>query len=172
MGRIEKTRTTEVLFRERLDFVDAMNRIYFLSRKYRIVILAFCLMDNHIHLIIYGLFEECNRFVHELVRQISSAIARRHGLRHELQTIPDLDLDSMEDLSGERRRELFRTREPIPDDLKVYGGCGVPRRVNLPPEPPGRRDEAAQTGITQRTLRTGELPGAQHAAAHTSGQRD
>ena len=170
---------TEVLFRERLDFVDAMNRIYFLSRKYRIVILAFCLMDNHIHLILYGLFEECNRFVHELVRQISSAIARRHGLRHELQTLPihyqaitddfylkkaicyvhknptaanlpylpydypwssgslffrarfgwtlpDLDLDSMEDLSGERRRELFRTREPIPDDLKVYEGLILP----------------------------------------------
>ena len=78
----------EVLFRDRTDFVDAMNRIYLLIRKYPIVILAFCLMDNHIHLILYGPFEECNRFVHELVRQISSAIARRHGLRHELRTLP------------------------------------------------------------------------------------
>lgn len=32
----------------------------------------------------------------------------------------------MEDLSGERRRELFRTREPIPDDLKVYEGLILP----------------------------------------------
>ena len=78
----------EVLFRDRTDFVDAMNRLYLLARKYPIVILAFCLMDNHIHLILYGPYEECNRFVHELVRQISSTIARRHGLRHELQTLP------------------------------------------------------------------------------------
>lgn len=78
----------EVLFRDRTDFVDAMNRIYLLSRKYPIVILAFCLMDNHIHLVLYGPLEECNRFVHELVRQTSSSIARRHNLRHELLTLP------------------------------------------------------------------------------------
>ena len=78
----------EVLFRDRADFIDAMNRLYLLSRKYRIVILAFCLMDNHIHLILYGDFDECDRFVHELVRQTSSVIARRYGLRHELQSLP------------------------------------------------------------------------------------
>ena len=78
----------EVLFQGRSEFVDAMNRLYLLSRKYQIVILAFCLMDNHIHLILYGRFEECNRFVHELVRQLSSSISRRHGLRHELQNLP------------------------------------------------------------------------------------
>lgn len=169
----------EVLFRNRTDFVDAMNRIYLLARKHPIVILAFCLMDNHIHLILYGPFEACNRFVHELVRQFSSAIARRHGLRHELQslpvhyqtidndfylkkaicyvhknptvanlpflphdypwssgslffrfrgdwTFPDQPPETPASLSGEQRRERFRTRESLPDDLLVCGDLILP----------------------------------------------
>ena len=169
----------EVLFRDRNDFVDAMNRIYLLVRKYPIVILAFCLMDNHIHLIMYGPFEACNRFVHELVRQISSAIARRHGLRHELQTLPihyqtidndfylkkaicyvhknptaanlpfsphdypwssgslffrtrgewtlpALEPETPAALTGETRRERFRTRESIPDDVQTCGDLILP----------------------------------------------
>lgn len=174
----------EVLFRDRTDFVDAMNRIYLLARKYRIVVLAFCLMDNHIHLILYGVFEECNRFVHELVRQISSSIARRHGLRHELLTLPvhyqtidddfylkkavcyvhknptaanlaflphdypwssgslffrsrgewtfpDRRPETIGSLNGEQRRERFRTREPLPDDLLICGDLILP--VNYVP---------------------------------------
>ena len=169
----------EVLFRDRTDFVDAMNRIYLLIRKYPIVILAFCLMDNHLHLILYGPLEECNRFVHELVRQISSAIARRHGLRHELRTLP-IHYQTIDDdfylkkaicyvhknptaanlpyqphdypwssgglffrswgewtlpdqlpetaaaLCGEARRERFRTRESLPDDVQICGDLILP----------------------------------------------
>ena len=78
----------EVLFRDQTDFVNAMNRLYLLSRKYKLVILAFCLMDNHIHLILYGELEECNRFVHEFVRLTSADIALRHELRRELHSLP------------------------------------------------------------------------------------
>ena len=169
----------EVLFRDRTDFVDAMNRVYLLVRKYPVIILAFCLMDNHIHLILYGPLEECNRFVHELVRQISSAIARRHGLRHELRTLP-IHYQTIDDdfylkkaicyvhknptaanlpyqphdypwssgglffrswgewtlpdqlpetaaaLCGEARRERFRTRESLPDDVQICGDLILP----------------------------------------------
>ena len=78
----------DVLFRDRDDFVAGMNRIYILARRFGVVILAFCLMDNHLHFILYGRFDDCNRFVHEYVRVTSIAIARRYGLRAELRHLP------------------------------------------------------------------------------------
>ncbi|MCR4859610.1 MAG: hypothetical protein K5910_02980 [Bacteroidales bacterium] len=169
----------EVLFRDRQDFTDAMNRLYLLARKSPVTILSFCLMDNHIHLILHGILSECNRFVHEYVRQTSLSISRRHGLRKELLTLPvhyqeiDNDFylkkaicyvhrnptsanlpylptdypwssgglffrtrgewnsvtahpDTVESLSGERRRALFRTREALPDGLSVRADLILP----------------------------------------------
>ena len=78
----------DVLFRNRNDFVGGMNRIYTLARKYGIIILAFCLMDNHLHFILYGDFDACNRFMHEYVRQTSVSIARKYGLSAELRRLP------------------------------------------------------------------------------------
>lgn len=78
----------DVLFRDRDDFVAGMNRIYTLARKYGIIILAFCLMDNHLHFILYGDFDACNRFMHEYVRQTSALIARKYGLSAELRRLP------------------------------------------------------------------------------------
>ena len=78
----------DVLFRDRDDFVAGMNRIYTIARKFGVIVLAFCLMDNHLHFILYGYFDACNRFVHEYVRQTSMAIARRYGLSNELRCLP------------------------------------------------------------------------------------
>ncbi|MBR5724288.1 MAG: hypothetical protein IKX62_02795 [Bacteroidales bacterium] len=169
----------EVLFRDRTDFVDAMNRIYLLARKHNIVILAFCLMDNHLHFIIYGLLDDCQRFVHGYIRQTSMSISKRFGYRHELLSLP-VSYQAITDdtylkraicyvhknptaanlpylpqdypwssgallfrnqgnwcspprpwttpaqLSGEERRGRFRTREAIPDSLKVWEDLILP----------------------------------------------
>ena len=77
----------DVLFRDEDDFIAAMNRIYLLARKYDILILAFCLMDNHIHFILYGAFDEANKFMHEYVRQTSMFIARKHNLSKNLRNL-------------------------------------------------------------------------------------
>ena len=77
----------DVLFSDEDDFIAAMNRIYLLARKYDILILAFCLMDNHIHFILYGAFDEANKFMHEYVRQTSMFIARKHNLSKNLRNL-------------------------------------------------------------------------------------
>ena len=171
--------SAEVLFRDRDDFVDAMNRIYLMTRKFDVVILAFCLMDNHIHFILYGLEDACKRFVHEFVRQTSAAISRRHAQRKELRAVPvhyqaitddtylkraicyvhknptsanlpylphdypwssgslpfrsrgqwccpSLAWSTPAALSGEERRVRFRTREPLPDSLRVWEDLILP----------------------------------------------
>ena len=76
------------LFDDREDFKDGMNRIFVVGMKYNIVILAFCLMDTHIHFVIYGDFNECNKFVHDFVRLTSIHIFNRHKERHKLLRMP------------------------------------------------------------------------------------
>ena len=78
----------DVMFYDETDFVDAMNRIFVVMKGFSIVILAFCLMDNHIHFVLYGEFDVCNHFIHEYVRRTSMAISERHGDRKKLAFVP------------------------------------------------------------------------------------
>ena len=80
----------DFLFKDEEDFIAGMNRIYVLSRKYRIAILAFVLMDTHVHFIIWGDIRECEKFVHEYLRLTSMYLARKYGDRHKLEhLLPD-----------------------------------------------------------------------------------
>lgn len=78
----------DIIFYDETDFINGMNRIYVTLQKYRVVILAFSLMDNHLHLVLYGDFDECNRFMHDYVRRTSHDISVRHGLQHKLENVP------------------------------------------------------------------------------------
>lgn len=75
------------MFYDDEDFRNGMNRIYVVSRRFRVVILAFCLMDTHIHFVLYGQFYECNIFVHEYVRLTSMYMTKRHQDRNKLSGI-------------------------------------------------------------------------------------
>ena len=81
-------RKVDVMFFDRRDFKEGINRIFVVKSAYRVVILAFVLMDNHFHFVLYGTFEECNRFVHEYARRTSLAISKRHGEKHKLDNVP------------------------------------------------------------------------------------
>ena len=78
----------DAMFCDEPDFVAGMNRIYVTIQDYRVVILAFTLMDTHVHFVLYGEFNECNRFVHEYVRRTSWHIAHRHKESHKLDNVP------------------------------------------------------------------------------------
>ena len=70
------------------DFIAGMNRIYIVAGRYDIVILAFSLMDTHLHFILYGDCPECNRFMHDYVRRTSRYIAVSYGENHKLEKVP------------------------------------------------------------------------------------
>ena len=86
----------DLIFFDAEDFIDGMNRIYILARTYNILILAFCLMDNHVHFLLYGDFKQCNLFMHEYMRRTSMHIATRHGERHKLNSVP-IDYQKVDD---------------------------------------------------------------------------
>lgn len=79
--------SVDALFWDDDDFIDGMNRTAILSNEFKVIILAFALMGNHIHFILYGSWEECNGFIHEYVRRTSIRIAHRHNERHKLNRI-------------------------------------------------------------------------------------
>ena len=76
------------LFDDNTDFINGMNRIFVAVQKYHVVILAFCLMDTHVHFIIWGEFEACNRFMHEYLRLTSQSISFRHNEKKKLLRLP------------------------------------------------------------------------------------
>ena len=78
----------DTMFYDKQDFIDGMNRIYQVSLKFRIVLLAHVLMDTHLHFVIYGEHPACNAFVHEYIRLTSMHIAHRHKQSKKLKNIP------------------------------------------------------------------------------------
>ena len=77
-------RAVDAMFVDDEDFVNGMNRVYVVSRKYGIVILAFILMDTHVHFILYGSFENCNRFMHDYIQRTSRYISLYRGEKNKL----------------------------------------------------------------------------------------
>lgn len=78
----------DILFYDEQDFRDAMNRIYVVQKKYNVIILAFCLMDTHIHFVLYGEFDECKRFMHDFVARTSQYISIHHGDTKKMDGVP------------------------------------------------------------------------------------
>ena len=81
-------KAVDVIFYDDADFISGMNRIYVTLKSYRVVILAFSLMDNHLHFVLYGTYDECNCFMHDYVRRTSRHIAIRHNDNHKMEGVP------------------------------------------------------------------------------------
>lgn len=66
---------SEVLFTDNAAFAQALNRLAILVCECDIILLAYCLMDNHFHLVVYGDGDECERFVKEYARRLGIAFS-------------------------------------------------------------------------------------------------
>ena len=78
----------DFMYKDDEDFRNGMNRIFSILSSFDIVILAFTLMDTHIHFILYGDYQECNGFIHEYIRRTSIYLSRKYHQRHSLSRIP------------------------------------------------------------------------------------
>lgn len=70
-----------LLFRETADFVFGVNSIAIGSYKFRLTILAYALMDNHLHLLLCGKYVDGRAFYHWLVRRLRTMLSQRYGVR-------------------------------------------------------------------------------------------
>ena len=76
------------IFESESDFKAAMNRLALLTLRYKVIILAFCLMDNHIHLILYGSKAECEAFAKEFLNLTAHYNSVRHHSGEGTSSIP------------------------------------------------------------------------------------
>lgn len=76
--------SVELFFNDKESFIFGMNLIYFLSKEYGITILAFVLMETHVHFIIYGNFVPADKFIHEYIREMSIHTRIRLGYKNPL----------------------------------------------------------------------------------------
>lgn len=71
----------DFLFEDKSAFISGMNIIAFTFLRCDVMIYAFCLMDNHVHFILYGTLDECNRFQRSLAHQYSLWYFNRYGIK-------------------------------------------------------------------------------------------
>lgn len=76
--------TKEILFENEAEFIAGMNRIAVCvaickEKGIPIVLLAFCLMDNHFHFIFYGEKDNCDYFVDNYKKLTAMWVAKHRG---------------------------------------------------------------------------------------------
>ena len=60
----------EVLFSSNASFAQALNKLAILVYESDVILLTYCLMDNHFHLVLYGEEDGCAYFVKEYARRL------------------------------------------------------------------------------------------------------
>ena len=86
---------SDSLFEDKPAFIAGMNIIALCFLKCAISIPAFCLMDNHVHFILYGTYEECERFKKKFIHRYSIWFFNRYSEKR-LSNI-DFDIKEIDD---------------------------------------------------------------------------
>ena len=69
----------DVIFRERADYIVGMNYVPVSLHGLDLQLLAFVLMSNHFHFVIYGTKDECDRFINLYKLLVSRYVRIRYG---------------------------------------------------------------------------------------------
>ncbi len=118
-------KAVDMLFYDDGDFIAGMNRIYLVHKDFpRVIILAFCLMDTHLHFILHGPFADCNKFMHEYVRRTSHYISLTQKERHKLENVP-IDYQVIDDQRYLKTAICYTVKNP-PVGGMMYMGWDYP----------------------------------------------
>jgi len=72
---------SELLFRDREDYIFGMNTLALMLLQFpKVVVYAFVLMSNHIHLLLGGPKAECEAYYDAVMHRISLMLRRKYGL--------------------------------------------------------------------------------------------
>ncbi|MGM9792806.1 MAG: transposase [Candidatus Cryptobacteroides sp.] len=116
--------SVDAMFYDNDDFRNGMNRVYSTALKYDILILAFVLMDTHVHFILYGGFPQCNAFMHEFVRRTSQYISQKYSLKNKLVNV-EISHQAIDDDRYLLTAICYTLRNPVAAGLK-YNALDYP----------------------------------------------
>lgn len=66
----------DTLFKSESDYIYAMNRLGLCSLRHNVSIIAFCLMDNHIHILLRGGYEQGRKLISSYVKLCAMRVPR------------------------------------------------------------------------------------------------
>jgi hypothetical protein len=75
---------SRIWFRDDDDFVVGMNHVAIQAFLTQVTVLAFILMSNHVHFVLYGTWEECEAFIDNFKARYSQYLFRKYGIREQL----------------------------------------------------------------------------------------
>ena len=71
---------TRRIFRSRKDFIFGVNTLALLLPGSDVQIIAYCLMDNHIHILLIGEYVKCLKYYDRIVHRISIMVGKEYGI--------------------------------------------------------------------------------------------
>ena len=69
-----------LLFRDENDFVQGSNTIALATLKHPVKVLCYALMDNHIHLLLMGRYDDCLAFFSWILHRIARMLEMKYGV--------------------------------------------------------------------------------------------
>lgn len=78
----------EWMFRDTADFIAGMNRVGICAVETAVKVVAFILMDNHVHFVLYGTMPQCKKFITKYKMLTGKWIAGKYNLNHFLKHLP------------------------------------------------------------------------------------
>ena len=108
------------MFQDDEDFIAGINRIAFSHLKTYAIILAYVLMDNHVHFVLYGTMPQCKEFITLYKRLTGKWILIKYGLSDYLRHLPTdiIRIDSEE--------RLLNTIAYLDRNALMAGYCKLP----------------------------------------------
>ena len=88
------------MFQDEQDFIAGINRIAICHLKTCVSVIAYVLMDNHVHFVLYGTMPQCKSFITLYKRLTGKWILLKYGIGDYLKHLPTdiLHIDSEERL--------------------------------------------------------------------------
>lgn len=108
----------DVIFRERADYIVGMNYVPVSLHGLDLQLLAFVLMSNHFHFVIYGTKDECDRFINTYKKVVSMYVRKKYGTRKILRAVKVScsEVDSRDD--GLKRLIAYVLNNPVKAGIK------------------------------------------------------
>lgn len=117
---------TQMLFRNDNDFKYGVNSLAACLIGSSCSLLCYCLMSNHMHLLLYGMYKNCLAYYDHLIKRLSMWLSKERGitglLRHN-----DVDIQAITDVRQLRNVALYTIRTLIGLELhRPYPINGAP----------------------------------------------
>ena len=111
------------IFRTAEDFAIGVNTLALLLPYSNVKILAYCLMDNHIHILLEGTLRDCLAFYDRIVHRLAQILGKRYGISgvlrsHDLDIVAVTSEDQMKKEICYIHRNPYKARIASPDGYR------------------------------------------------------